>query len=511
MKKKAFIPLRNLLITLLIFVLILVSVEATLAFNGKKTQQDISVANENQNIQLLQAEHSMENNTLFMSAINVYGVPRGYSSLNFTPELQEGYPLLDINARLDNDDAFNIVIIGDSFVWGASCLNRNELFWRVLENDFRKEGKNVNVFGVGMSAANAYEELSWLTDYSLVEDLNPDLVIFGYVYNDPDDSVVIEYQSVDWDKELPYLKPMRKFLPNIYNGLIEGIAARTMYTDKFSDNDYVNYDCAPPVLKGRFYEKYKTDFVEKLDAFAETVDFPIAVVTLPTLPNNSTLERLYEPLDELYANCENVKYYNCVKEYNKFASFRHKANYQVNSADFHSGSSTNRFYADYIKKFVEKDFADDITNLPEKSVAATTVEINDYLPYAVSPQKIYEDDKTVSFEIEYPSISEPYDLHGIKVSRYYLLNPLGKQHIKLSFSSEINISQVKAEGQYEEIELYYTRINEKLRYDDHKIFDFVRSEGDSFSVAKEENVTSLLISAEFLQGKDRTITITLTK
>ena len=137
MKKKAFIPLRNLLITLLIFVLILVSVEATLAFNGKKTQQDISVANENQNIQLLQAEHSMENNTLFMSAINVYGVPRGYSSLNFTPEFQEGYPLLDINARLDNDDAFNIVIIGDSFVWGASCLNRNELFWRVLENDFR--------------------------------------------------------------------------------------------------------------------------------------------------------------------------------------------------------------------------------------------------------------------------------------------------------------------------------------------------------------------------------------
>ena len=91
------------------------------------------------------------------------------------------------------------------------------------------------------------------------------------------------------------------------------------------------------------------------------------------------------------------------------------------------------------------------------------------------------------------------------------MNPLGKQHIKLSFLSEINISQVKAEGQYEEIELYYTRINEKLRYDDHKIFDFVRSEGDSFSVAKEENVTSLLISAEFLQGKDRTITITLTK
>ena len=510
MKKGALIPLRNLAIAILALALVLVCVETAFTINSRKSEQDISVANENQNIQLLQSERSLADGTLFMASINAHSVSQNYGNLEAIPESQNGYPFLDINNRLDNDDAFNIVVIGDSFVWGASTLNRNELFWRLLENDFRKEGKNVNVFGVGMSAANAYEELSWLTDSSLVEDLEPDLVVFGYVYNDPDDSLVIPESKVDWDKELHLLAPVKKLFPKSYNALVESIAAKSMYTDKYSDVEYVNYGGAPPVLKGRFYEKYKTDFVEKLDAYAATVDFPISVVTLPTLPNNSTLERLYEPLDELYAQCENVSFYNSIKAYNRFASFRHNGNYQVNSADFHPGSATNRFYADYIKAFVEKEFGEDITDLPA-DYSFGTVEINDYLPYGVSPQKIYEDSETVKYEITYPSMSAPYDMFGIKIYDYYLLNPLGKPHIKLSFSDEVSLSQIRTEGQYSNIELYYTCINDKLRYDDHSVFDFVRSDSDVFAVDKDKKVTSVLIRADFLQDKDRTITLTLTK
>lgn len=509
-KKGALIPLRNLIITLLVMALILVCVEAVLAFKGRKTEQDISALNENPNIQLLQSERSLADGTLFMASINAHSMSQNYSGLTVTPEFKKGYPLLNINNKLDNDDAFNIVVIGDSFVWGASSLNRNELFWRVLENDFRKEGKNVNVFGVGMSAANAYEELSWLTDYSLVEDLDPDLVVFGYVYNDPDDSVVIPDNSINWDKELSGLKNFKKLFPNVYNALVESIAAKTMYTDKFSDSDYMHYDGAPPVLKGRFYEKYKTDFVKKLDAYAETADFSIAVVTLPTLPNNSTLERLYEPLEELYAQCENVDFYNCIDEYNSFASSKHSKNYQVNSADFHPGSATNRFYADYIRDFVEKDFGNVITDLPE-NYDDITVKINDYLPYGISPQKIFEDEKTVKYEITYPSMSVPYDMFGIKVSDYYLFNPLGKPYIKLCFSQDVNLSQIRTQGQYENIELHYTRLNDKLNYDDHEVFDFVRADGDVFNVDKEENITAVLVSADFPQGKDRKIELTLTK
>lgn len=511
MKRGILISLRNLAITLLVIAFVTVSVEAVLTFKNRKAGYNEEAVFENQNIQLLQVERALADNTLFMASMNVHNMPAMYDSFELNPELQKGYPLIDINTKSDSDNAFNIVVIGDSFVWGTSTLNKNELFWRVLENDFRREGKNVNVYGVGISAANAYEELSWLTDSTLIEDLDPDLVVFGYVYNDADDSVQISGETVNWEEELPFLNTIKNILPNIYNGLIENIAAKTMYTSKYSGGDYVNYDGAPPVLKGRFYEKYKTDFAEKLDAFAAESEFSVAVVTLPTRPNNFMLEQLYKPLDEIYSKCENVNYYNCIKEYNKFASGKHSKNYQVNAVDFHPGSSTNRFYADYIKDFVEKDFVSDINDLPEDYNNEDIVTINDYLPYGVSPTKTYEDEKFVRYEIEYPSMQKQYELYGIEIPSYYLVSPLGEPHTKLSFSQDINISEVKIEGGYDDIRLYYTRTDDKLRYDDHETFELKKTDNGTFPVDKDINLTSILISADFSDEEDRKIVITLKK
>lgn len=84
------------------------------------------------------------------------------------------------------------MVIGDSFVWGQSSLNRNELFWRIAERDLRAQGYNVRICGVAMIGANSYDELRWLTGSTLLEDLRPDLIVIGYLYNDPDDSITEE-------------------------------------------------------------------------------------------------------------------------------------------------------------------------------------------------------------------------------------------------------------------------------------------------------------------------------
>lgn len=512
-KKNAIIPLRNFAIAVLALILFASVNEAMLAASNRKPENYDSVRDENPHLLLLQSERSMNDNSLFAAEINAYNVAQMYETLDFVPEFNKKYPLVDINSKIDSEESFNIVVIGDSFVWGAGTLNRNELFWRLLENDLRKEGKNVNVYGVGVTAANAYEELAWLTDGSLVEDLDPDLVIFGYVYNDPDYFITDRGGLVDMKGKLGFLEPLKKFFPNTYQALIESIIARTMYTEKYSDGDYVHlgYEGAPPVLKGRFYEKYKADFVEKLDAYAATVDFPIAVMTLPTLPNNVMVEQLHKPLDGLYAQCKNIRFYNCIEEYNDFASPKHSKNYQVNVADFHAGSATNRFYADYIKEYILTDYADDIGNLPQDYKAESAYTINDYLPYGVSPVKISEDEKSVTYEIEYPSTDEPYNMHGIEVSPYYLVNPLGREHIRLSFADDVKISSVRTDGQYDDIQLYYTRTNEKLGYDDHTVYDFSRKDGSTFGVEDGESVASVLISADYSQGKDRKIEIIFEK
>ncbi|MBE6813072.1 MAG: SGNH/GDSL hydrolase family protein [Ruminococcaceae bacterium] len=505
------VALRNFAIALLTVFLVVCSVEITLTLKNRKPEHYQSVCEENPKIQLLQAERTHDEGIFFTTAATVGMSRKMYGSIDTDTQLQSVYPLLGLNSRLENEDVFNIVVIGDSFVQGDYSLNRNEIFWRVLENDFRKENKNVNVYGVGMSGASAYEELAWLTDYALVEDLDPDLVIFGYVYNDPDDIVIGTRKTVDWNKELPFLLPLKKLFPNVYNGLIESIVAKTMYSDKYTGGEFVNHISAPPILKGRFYEKYKTDFVEKLEAFAATADFSVAVVTLPTIPDNYMLEQLYAPLEELYAQCEYVDYYNSVEAYSDFASREHSKNYQVNIGDFHPGSATNRFYADYIKSIVDKQFADVITDLPANYDEINDITINEYLPYRVSPVKLYEDEKEVRYEITYPATEQTYYLEGIELPAYYLVNPLRKQHIKLSFSHDINITEIQTQGQYDDIELYYTRINEKLRYDDHTLFDLERSAGDIFVTDPGVDLTSVLISADFTGESDRTITLTMKK
>ena len=102
-------------------------------------------------------------------------------------------------------------------------------------------------------------------------------------------------------------------------------------------------------------------------------------------------------------------------------------------------------------------------------------------------------------------------MHGIEVSPYYLVNPLGREHIRLSFADDVKISSVRTDGQYDDIQLYYTRTNEKLGYDDHTVYDFSRKDGSTFGVDEGGSVASILISADYSQGKDRKIEIIFEK
>jgi len=509
LKEEIKISLRNLLVAFLIISLVLFSTETILSLKNRKNDTYHSVLGEKQNVLLMQFEH-LAVDKIFMSATNVYNAT-AFDGINVKPELKSGYPLINhLTDETKIEDAFNIVVISDSFGFGAYSLNRNELFWRLLENDFRAEGKKVNVFGVGATGANAYEELSWLTDSSLIEDLDPDFVIFGYVYNDSDDSIVMEGEEVNWEEELPVLSLFKKIFPNIYNGIIQRITAKTMYNDKYKNSEYVNYDCAPPILKGRFYEKYKTDFVEKLDSFAGTVDFQVAVVTLPTVPDNLMLEKLYEPLDELYASCKNIRYYNSADSFSDFASLKHSKNYSVNVADFHPGSATNRFYADYIKAFIQEDYPELAATIPENHKKTEKVIINEYLPYNIYLNKVYENAESVEFELEYPLISEYHSFIGLKI-KPYLVNPLGKEHIKLSFAVPTALFDVKISGEFSRADVYYTCVNQKLNYDDHDVHQTKKSEDGAFLFEEDKKITSVLISADFGEKASRKITLTFKK
>ena len=499
--KYLLITLKNLFLTAVTIIIALYVSEFGITLSYVANPAYISAAEENSRLLMMQFEHSSVDE-IMMSQTNASELGSLFADVGTgSTENRCSFPLLDhLTDETKLDDALNIVVIGDSFVYGAYSLNRNETFWRVLENEMRADGIRVNVYGVGMTGANAYEELSWLTDSDLVSKLNPDLVIFGYVYNDPDDSAESSSEDSKWSKELPVISKIGKHFPNLYTRLLTKISYKTMYSNKYSTEYFVSSIGAPPILKGRFYEKYKKDFVEKLDNYAETADFPIAVMTLPVMQYSDVSEALFRPLEGLYKSCKNIRFYDCIKNFNNFTSSEHKKNYSVNAADFHPGSATNKFYADYIKDFIYSDFSSLITESRKNYEANEKIIINDYLPRNISLVKSSD-----GYTLEYPAKNGDYNFYGKDYDEYFLVEPLGKPHIKLSFSQPVDIDSLKVNGDFSDIEIYYTCINQKLGYDDHKIIK--ADETDGTHSVKNEKVTSVLICADFEKNQSRKLSI----
>lgn len=68
-----------------------------------------------------------------------------------------------------------------------------------------------------------------------------------------------------------------------------------MYT---AEGDYVNIDLMPPILKGRIYDKFKSEFIEPLDRFSEEHQIPVALMTLPVHQGKMIQKALFEPLHQ---------------------------------------------------------------------------------------------------------------------------------------------------------------------------------------------------------------------
>ena len=80
-----------------------------------------------------------------------------------------------------------ILIIGDSFVYGSGHININELWWRQLQLELENRGYlNVEVIAAGVNGASTQEQLRWIKELGIFEKVSPDLVLFGYIANDPD-------------------------------------------------------------------------------------------------------------------------------------------------------------------------------------------------------------------------------------------------------------------------------------------------------------------------------------
>ena len=392
-------------------------------------------------------------------------------------DYEKNYPLINLpTGNKYDEDTVNIVVIGDSLVWGYGTLNRNELFWPMLERNLRSKGYNCRIYPIGMMGATSFEELDWLTKTNLVEDLDPDIVMFGYVYNDWF-SGERGFNPYSFAKTSPVLSVLYKIIPNIVSAF------------------YIT-----PTPKS--IKEGENNFVAPLNEYAKEVDFPIVCMTLPEDP--STPKYFYKPLHKIFPNYSEIKFYDCYDEFvNDYASDKHADNYRVNPTDTHPGSATNKFFTDYIVNFLENDYGDIIGKSQNKDLNNREIQINEWLPRRIN---LNEKDRTAdsaTYTLDYPSEVKSYNYtineSVIDFPKYLLNYPLGKDHIKLSFATPVDVKQIEIiDDSTENIELYYTKLNEELGYDDHSVIPFSASSDNGKIWIDNSNdlVTSILIHAD---------------
>ena len=118
--------LKNLIIALTMCVVALLILEMCLAVKNREPENYNDMCEENAKNIILQLE-STSLEKFLTSGTNVVNAS-SYETLEVEPTFSYCYPLIDITSETVIEDAFNIVVLGDSFVWGAYSTNRNEAF-----------------------------------------------------------------------------------------------------------------------------------------------------------------------------------------------------------------------------------------------------------------------------------------------------------------------------------------------------------------------------------------------
>ena len=519
------LSLRNLILMLLSLSLVIAGVDL---FDTLKEKKRAVVAEENERLFYMGYERTAIDFTSLMSIRPDSGETLSKQTQALLCPLITDMPREDIYT----DDTVRIVVIGDSFIWGYACLNRNELFWRQLEQSLRSKGYDVRIDAVGFSGANSYEELRWLTEYDVISDLKPDIVLFGFVCddgkpkelnrlleNDDKQAVMESLNCVDLsamgadngsgsDLTEILFKPFT-------SGFINPILRRII---KNSDPDYF-YDGTSLVslLHGKSLDYYVKNFIEPLDKNASKAPYKTLVMSLPNSPNDWLTGLLSERVEPEYNKCKSVRFLNCLDDLkNDFASSEHKNNYRVNIADDHPGSAIHYFYTQYLENILVREYGDILGKKQSDNLNGNDIFINDWLPFGISPKALSVGQDTSVYSITYPSETasenNQYTSHGHSVSPYFLTLPLGKQHIRINFSHPVDLSRVELSGDgLMETELYYERINDKLGYDDHTVIPFGAKEPDAFVWTDEapDRVTGLFISAEISGGAASELTLTI--
>lgn len=422
----------------------------------------------------------------------------------------------------DHPGKRRILVLGDSFVWGDGSENVNQLWWRQLQLELSRRGyPEVEVIAAGLNGASTRDQKDWLS--ALIPKYKPDLIVMGYVTNDPeerrpDGTAYVSMMSKELPDEDPLLANLSKVLPNLSGQLkqMRKLSRQAALGKTTGKKEYADWELA--ILEGDNFAQYKKT-VASLCEILKTANTPAFVITLPAGFQNKTKENV---------SISN-NFFERVKDYNAERYARVKPVFQdagllfvdtndafaaaassdpllkgnssalrlgINPGNGHPGTFSTHFYAKSAADVIESKFA---LALGEKSAvsAKTDVEINDCVPPYMNVEKVAEN----TFEFTYPP----------DATDHTLFLPLRRRHVLLSLSTPATVVRIELSGpNLAAAQIYLNKFDEKLGYAPPKIETLDLKKGSALVwEIPAASVSSIKLRASF-QGSNQLVKLKLT-
>lgn len=402
------------------------------------------------------------------------------------------------------DGTKRILIIGDSYIWGDGYSNANHLWWQQFKHLLKEEGYNsVEVFAAGLCGYSTQQELEYiLKDEELMQKVNPDLIIIGYVINDPE----FRYEKYKLSEKLlvpndiyyysnnKFINSFKQTFPNLYSKMSNLLSNKLYNEPNFIDKFGLEHDLwVDTISSGKWLEKYDFEVMKPLSQYIENelkipyFFYMTSVFGEKPLYNIMNLFEKYN-IDYYFA-------YGLMEEQNIFIS-DNDDDRKINPVNWHPSVSDCKLFAELLLNIMEENYSDFLGD--KNGTYQAKLNINDWMPYSLKPKR----DNDNVYVITYPSLDS---------ENSFLTLPVNKKYIKLNLEDPLQIDNIEISGNdIEEIEIFINYIDKELDYDTQKMISLGTKKDDFiWNLDNSLEITSINISAKIKDGKSQRLTITI--
>lgn len=347
-----------------------------------------------------------------------------------------------------------ILVMGDSYVWGSSYLTSNHMWWRQLEIELQRRGyHDVEVIAAGHSGLSTHEELDLAK--LVVPEFHPDLILWGYVTNDPDERIVKQIFNSGLNLPIPYR--VQAVIQRCVPRLLDLVKSRR--GDKLAKSyvgpeyGYEYSDWLIRIHEGENFERYRQT-VTSVAEFMKEIQIPGVLVTLPQAPIPDLFMFSYDKILPLWREAGIPVQDNLPPLMQRFPNAEKTGPqalaWGINPADSHPGPRTTAILAQLTVDRLEQNYPQ---LLGQKTSVLPQTRINDWLPYSLDVKSTGDG----KFRLVYPATEElmPTMPLEIPTAMIALEQPVPLEEIQLS-GSGLKSARVWL-STYDRVEFYDTQ------------------------------------------------------